>query len=87
MNNSHLIKVSACAACNKYGHRHVNGPACPFVMFVSLQGKLPTKKATVLNKVNKAPLTSSGPDGESTENMHTQENIVFTQNQAAAAAV
>lgn len=40
-------------------------------MPLSLQGKPPTKKATVLNKVNKTLLAPAGPDGEGTE--HTQE--------------
>lgn len=49
------------------------------LFFISLQGRPPTKKATVLNKVNKAPQTPSGLDGEGTKHVQTQENIVFTQ--------
>lgn len=64
-------------SCNKNGHRYVNGSAHLLVMFLSLQGKPPTKKATVLYKVNKTLPTPSRPDGEGAKHTHTHTKILF----------
>lgn len=42
-----------------------------------LQGKPPTKKATVLNKVNKAPPAATGVDGKVTEHACLHEIIFY----------
>lgn len=44
---------------------------------LSLQGKPPTKKATVLNKVNKAPPAPTGHDGEGIEHTQTHREIIY----------
>lgn len=46
-----------------------------FFLLLSLQGRPPTKKATVLNKVNKVPPNLTGTDGEGTEHTDTQRKI------------
>lgn len=78
--NSHVAKCAGTFIQMTAKMWTVRRLAQTFFLLLSLQGRPPTKKATVLNKVNKVLPSLTGTDGEGTEHTrHTGENERCTQ--------